>query len=211
MPPVGKKPKIFKIRRYLPQNRVQQERIKIPQPVYRPLRMERRDVVVRIRLKESPDWWTLHRRGVSGRAKVHEPGFQDEARAISKDVIKGTLPERIVYLELVKRGYAPGIDFNFQSSAEGGRNELGGMVVDFLFEFIRVALRVQGPTHKGFRRMAKDREQESILTSMGFKVIDLETEVVLSPSLLEAWFRQHLDPGGFHLVDPDEFYTTQVI
>ena len=114
-------------------------------------------------------------------------------------------------MELILRGYVPGIDFDFQSSAEGGRNELGGMVVDFIFEFLRLALRVQGPTHDTHLRKAKDREQESILESMGFAVVDLDTDVVLNAFLLESWFRQHLDPGALHLGDLDDFLTTQVI
>lgn len=209
MAPKGKKPKIFKIRRFLPQNKVQEQRIIIPQPPYRPLRMQRRDVVRRGDLRASPDWWTLHRRGAPGRTKVG--GDPQEKRAISKLVIKGTLPERIVYLALIMRGYVPGIDFDFQSSAEGGRNELGGMVVDFVFEFLLVALRVQGPTHDTHLRKAKDREQESILTSMGFAVLDLDTDVILNAFLLEQWFRQHLDPGAARLTNVDEFSTTKVI
>ena len=205
----GKKPQVFKIRIFLPQNRVQQERIKIPQPQYRPLRMERRDVIMRGLLKESPDWWTLHRRGVGGRTQVGPD--QEEARAVSKSVIKGTLPERIIYAELIKRGYVPGIDFDFQSSAEGGRNELGGMVVDFLFEFLRIALRVQGPTHDQHIRIAKDREQESILMSMGFHVLDVDTDVIANAFQLEQWFRQHLDPGGVLIDDPDKFTLTRAV
>ena len=207
MAPKGKKPQIFKIKIFLPQNRVQQERIRIPQPQYRPIRMRRRDVVIRGLLKESPDWWTLHRRGTSGRTQVGPD--QEEARAVSKSVIQGTLPERIVYAELIKRGYVPGIDFDFQSSAEGGRNELGGLVVDFVFEFLRIALRVQGPTHDEHIRIAKDREQESILMSMGFHVLDLDTEVIASAFLLEQWFRQHLDPGAIRLDDDDKFLLTR--
>ena len=208
MAPKGKKPQIFKIRIILPQNRVQQERIRIPQPQYRPIRMRRRDVIIRGLLKESPDYWTLHRRGVSGRTQVGPD--QEEARAISEDVIKGTLPERIIYLELIKRGYVPGIDFDFQSSAEGGRNELGGLVVDFVFEFLRIALRVQGPTHDLHIRIAKDREQESILESMGFHVLDIDTDVIANAFILEQWFRQHLDPGGVLIEDPDKFSLTKV-
>ena len=86
MAPKGKKPQIFKIRIFLPQNRVQQERILIPQPQYRPIRMRRRDVVIRGLLRESPDWWTLHRRGAPGRTQVGAD--QEEARAVPKSVIK---------------------------------------------------------------------------------------------------------------------------
>ena len=135
MPSTGKKAQIYKIKKFWPVNRIQEQRIPNPRIVYRPLRMERRDVVQRGKLKEAPDWWSMHRRGPGGMPKTLE-GDPDEARAVSESVIKGTLPERIIYAELIKRQFVPGIDFTFQSSAEGGRTELGGIVVDFLFEFL---------------------------------------------------------------------------
>jgi very-short-patch-repair endonuclease len=210
MPISGKQPKFFRIKRYLPQNRVQQQKIELPQPVYRPIRMERRDVVLRGLLKQSPDWWSLHRRGPGGMSKVSDED-PDEARAISKGVIKGTLPERIVYLELIKRNYIEGLDFTFQSSKEGGRQELGGIVVDFLFEFYRIALEVQGPTHDTHIQKAKDNEKESILASMGFTMLRLSTKVIDNPLLLEAWFRQYLDPGAVSILDPFDTYVDEPV
>jgi len=76
------------------------------------------------------DWFTLHKRGPR-RSRVGEDPL--EARAVPHDYIKGTLPERIVYYYLVNyMKFQAGVDFDFQSSMEGGRIELGGMVVDFL-------------------------------------------------------------------------------
>lgn len=208
MPTTGRKPVNLRIKKYLPQNRVQQERIVLPQPQYRPLRMERRDVVNRGLLKQRPDWYTLHRRGFPS-TMVKIPGDPDEARAVPEHVIPGTLPERIVYLELVKRGFVEGIDFTFQSSKEGGRNELGGLVVDFVLEFHRIALQVQGPTHDTFIRRRKDDEQESILASMGFTMLELSTVIIDNPHLLEAWFRQYIDPGVVSILDPFDTYVDE--
>lgn len=205
--PERKRPQIFRVKRYLPANRVQQQRIKIPQPPYRPLRMDRRDVVQRGKLRASPDWWTLHRRGVRRRRVGGDP---EEKRAMPKIYLMGSLPERIVYMELIKRGYSAGIDFDFQSSQAGGRIELGGMVVDFLFEYRRIALRVQGPTHETHIRQAKDREQESILVSMGFAVLDLPVDTIMNSMLLEEWFRQHLDPGSMGASITDNDYLVDV-
>lgn len=205
MPTTGKKPLNFRIKKYLPQNRVQQERITVPQVTYRPLRMERRDVVNRGLLKQSPDWYTLHRR-IFPSTMVQIPGDPDEARAMPESVVSGTLPERIVYLELIKRGYVEGIDFTFQSAKEGGRNELGGLVVDFVLEFHRIALQVQGPTHDTFIRKAKDREQASILASMGFTMLELSTKIIDDPHQLEMWFRRHLDPGVVSILNPFDTY-----
>ena len=209
MPTTGRPPKIFKVRRFMPKNRVQQERIKIPQPFYRPLRMNRRDVVQRGLLKQSPDWYVLHKRGVPGRKYVGvDPA--DELRAIPESMVTGNLPERIIYMELVKRGYVEGIDFSFQKSAEGGRNELGGIVADFVMEFHRIILQVDGPTHDTHIRKAKDREQESVLVSMGFSVLHLRTQVIDNPLMLEQWFRRHLDPGVVNILDPFDTFVDEV-
>ena len=52
-----------------------------------------------------------------------------------KEQVNGTLPERILYLALIRvMHFSPNADFDFQSSQEGGRLELGGLVADFLFE-----------------------------------------------------------------------------
>ena len=207
MPTTGKKPQIFKTKRYMPKNRVQQERIKIPQPIYRPLRMNRRDVVLRGLLKQSPDWYVLHRGRLQGRTTVGPD--QDELRAVSENQVKGNLPERIIYLELVKRGFVEGIDFTFQSSKEGGRNELGGIVVDFFLEFRRQVIQVDGPTHDTHIRKAKDREQESVLASMGFSVLHLKTQIIDNPILLGQWFRQHIDPGVIDINDPFDTFVDE--
>jgi very-short-patch-repair endonuclease len=211
MPISGKQPKFFRIKRYLPQNRVQQQKIAVPQPVYRPIRMERRDVVIRGLLKETSDWFTLHRRNFPGIFVKVDDSDPDERRAVSKQVIKGTLPERIVYLELIRRKYIEGLDFTFQSSTEGGRNELGGIVVDFLFEFLRIALEIQGPTHDTHIQKAKDNEKESTLASMGFTMLRLDTDVIDNPNLLEAWFRQYLDPGSVSILDPFDTYVDEPV
>ncbi len=207
MPITGRKPRVYKTKRYMPQNRVQQERIKIPQPFYRPLRMMRRDVVIRGLLKPSADWFSLHRRSPRGRPTIGED--PDEMRAVPESLVSGNLPERIIYMELLKRGYVEGIDFTFQKSAEGGRNELGGIVADFVMEFHRIVLQVDGPTHLAHIRIAKDREQESVLASMGFSVLHLPTWVIDNPLMLEQWFRRYLDPGVVSILDPFDTYVDE--
>jgi len=210
MPITGRKSQTFKVKKFMPKNRVQQTRIKIPAPFYRPLRMERRDVVQRGLLKQSPDWWSLRRRTFPGIFVKVSDLDPDEARAIPESQVTGNLPERIVYLELTKRGYVEGIDFSFQKSVEGGRAELGGIVADFVMEFHRIVLQVDGPTHDEFIRIAKDNEQESILASMGFSVLHLSTKVIDNPMMLEAWFRRHLDPGVISILDPFDTHTDDI-
>jgi hypothetical protein len=45
----------------------------------------------------------------------------------------GSLPEFLVYQELLRRGLREGLDFVYQSRQMGGRLYKGGAIVDFLF------------------------------------------------------------------------------
>src|SRR5512146_313230 len=104
-------------------------RIGMGQPAWRPIHVSNKSFIKRTGPKGihlSPWWWMWHRRGFY-RRKVGAD--QLEARAVSKELVHGTLPERIVYQWLVNANYVPGADFSFQSSMEGGRLELGGIVV----------------------------------------------------------------------------------
>jgi len=190
--------KYFRVKRNIRSNQVQEQKTIIPQPQYRALQMRRRDVVQWKLVKgESPSDFVLHRRGPKGRKKDDVDPL--ERHAIPKSLVRGTLPERIVFKKLMQRNYLPGADFSFQSSMAGGRLELGGMVVDFVLTWRRIALRVQGPTHDEFLRSAKDEEQAATLNSMGYTVLDLNDEIIYNDILLEDWFRRYLDPGSVML------------
>ena len=163
-------------------------RIRIPQPVERPVRLKRRDVVRWNLVRQSPWWFVLHRRGTR-RTKVGED--QLEARAVSKDEVRGTLPERIIFKYLVvKLKLTDGIEFDFQSSLQGGRLQLGGIVVDFTFPMWGFAIQVDGPTHLDFRRMRKDTEQEMALEAMGYRVFRIAEDTVYDEYALEEWMRR---------------------
>lgn len=171
-----------------PSKKGKQKRITIPQPEDRVLSLRKRDVVLWKEVNLEPWWFTLHRRGVR-RPKIGEDPL--EARAVSKDYVRGTLPERIVYLYLTDRlKMASGIDFTFQSSLQGGRLELGGIVADFVFPLLKMIIQVQGPTHDTFLRIRKDQEQVNTLTSMGFLVLELLDETIYNEYLFEEWMRR---------------------
>ena len=164
-------------------------RIRIPQPVDRPVRYRRKDVLQweEIRGKD-PLSFILHRRGLK-RPMIGQDTL--EARAISKEYIRGTLPERIVYKFLVdKLRLADGVEFDFQSSMSGGRLELGGIVADFLFPIKMMVLQVQGPTHTGTLRMAKDEEQRGMLQDMGYSVVDIEEDTIYNESKFDEEMRK---------------------
>lgn len=164
------------------------KRIKIDQPVERPVRLKRRDIVRWHQVRQSPWWMILHRRGTR-RTKIGED--QLEARAVSKDDVRGTLPERIIFRFLVeKMRLTDQIEFVFQSSLQGGRLQLGGIVVDFTFPMWGFAIQVDGPTHLDFRRMRKDTEQEMVLEAMGYRVFRIAEDTVYDEYALEEWMRR---------------------
>jgi len=169
-----------------------QRRIKIPQVRDRPLKLTKRDVLKTEEMgRESPYWFVLHRRGPQRPTVGVDP---NEARAVPETQVRGTLPERVMLKFIIEKlhfGY--GSDFTFQSSLQGGRLELGGVVADFVFPVMKIVIRVQGPTHGTYIRMRKDDEQREILESMGFTVWDIETETILNEYALEEWARRHFN------------------
>lgn len=160
---------------------------RVEQAPYRPLILRQRSLR---RFKETrpEDYFTLHH-------KVKRPimGIDPlEARAVQG--IRGTLPERILYKALTDLLHlVPGIDFTFQSSVEGGRLEMGGMLVDFLLPKYRLILQVQGPTHDKFRQTRRDAEQTMILAEMGYEVVELDDDLILDANLLENKLREIFD------------------
>ena len=162
-----------------------QKRIRIPQTPDRPLKIDPRSL---IRKERDPMWLVLHRHGPH-REMVGEDPL--EARAMPRSLIRGTLPERIIYMYLVRNMHmVDGVEFEFQTSLQGGRSELGGIVADFLFRQMRIVINPLGPTHTQFIREAKDREQTLALALMGYQVFMIEENDVYNEFTLEAFMRR---------------------
>lgn len=172
-----------------------QVRIRIPQPKFRPLDIVGRDVLREKELR-GEEGIVIHRRAIAGRGKW--VGVNPlEARATPKTVTKGTLPERIVHKWLIEKGhFVEGIDFTFQSSLDGGRVELGGVVADCLFPMMKIVIQVEGPTHLEFLRSKKDEEQRAILEDMGFRVFNVWEEEIYNETRLEERMRRIFNWAG---------------
>jgi len=154
-----------------------QTRIKIPQAPTRPIKVRAAALLRKFLFQPSAWWMILHRRGPRRLWMGEDP---NEARAVSHDRVRGTLPERIEYKYLTDiLNFSPVDDFDFQSSLDGGRLEFGGIVADFIFEWLKIILRVQGPTHADFLRFRKDEEQLMALEEMGYTVYDIEVKDLL--------------------------------
>jgi len=161
-------------------------RIFIPQRPERVVQISAGDAIREDAITKDTYWFTLHRKGVR-RQKVGVDPL--EARAVPEAQVKGYLHERILYRFLTEKLRLSGV-FTFQSSFEGGRSELGGMVADFLFFNWRMVINVKGPTHYMFLQSKKDEEQEGILAEMGFVVHYIPLETIESEFLLENWARR---------------------
>lgn len=90
----------------------------------------------------------------------------------------GTLPELLVYQELLRQGLQPGIDFFYQFSIFGGRTERGGAVLDFFFiEPPGLAINVQGEYwhyQRGVQHRALDRLRKAQLAGQGITLIYID-------------------------------------
>ena len=175
------------------------KRIVMPGIPHRPLRFQIRTLLNKEAIHGKTPWWmTVHRRGIP-RPKVGQDPL--EARAVPHSLVAGYLTERLLYAALVNLfHFVPGVDFLFQSSQEGGRLEMGGLVADFLFPILRIVINPLGPQHYQFRNMAKDEEQTSILAEMGYQQYLVDEEVMYNEFELEEFLRRIFNamgsPGG---------------
>jgi len=170
----------------------------------RPLRFQIRSILRHEDIRGKSVWWmSVHRRGIS-RKRIGMSAL--EQRAVPHSLVPGYLTERILYATLVNLfHFVPGVDFQYQSSAQGGRLEMGGLVADFLFPILRVIINPLGPQHYQFRNMAKDEEQISILAEMGYTAYLIDEEVIYDELALEEFLRRIFggmtsgggDAGGF--------------
>jgi hypothetical protein len=170
---------------HYPQYGKQGRRIKMPGIPKRPLRFQLRTLLRKSGIRPGGGI-TVHRRGVRRQKLGGDPR---ELRAMQG--IPGFLTERILYAALVNLfHFVPGVDFLYQTSAQGGRLEMGGLVADFLFPILRVVINPLGPQHYQFRNMAKDEEQVSILKDMGYDAYLIDEEIMYDEYKLEEFLRR---------------------
>lgn len=102
-------------------------------------------------------------------------------------VFKGSFAEYKIFKELERRGWRQDEEFSYQSPLLGGRQELGGAVVDFIIYITtpRLAIRVQGEYwhfNRGFDQRGEDIIQKERITNLGYDVVDiLERDCLARP------------------------------
>ena len=90
--------------------------------------------------------------------------------------ILGSDLEIKVYEWLVRHGFRPGVDFDFQSQLIGlrGVRELGDAIADFVLIKQNLIWRIQGEYwHHTPEQNARDTIQKERLQGLGYTVIDL--------------------------------------
>jgi very-short-patch-repair endonuclease len=114
-----------------------------------------------------------------------------EARA--QQDIRGSLEERLFYRALLDWGFIPGVDFDFQSSMMGGRQELGGLVADFLFFVPKVIVNPMSVWHTmTLANERRDDDQTVILESMGYTQLEIWPTEIHDPIALDNWIHAHI-------------------
>ena len=165
-----------------------EKRLPVPQPIKRPVRFQLRSIIRKDLIDKDTWWFIIHRRG------PHQPKVGEdplEARAVPESLVRGTLPERILYKALVDfLHFIPGMDFDQQTSLQGGRMELGGIVADFIFYNLMIVIQVQGPTHLEYFRTIKDAEQAGALNELGYTVYYIWEDDIYDETRLENWLRR---------------------
>lgn len=120
-----------------------------------------------------------------------------EARAISPNRFAGaTLPERIVYKKLAQLFQSENA-FIYQRSALGGRNFLGGFVIDFVIPSPEppLALEVLGDFWHQAQQQYSDAQRALTLLSLGYDYEEVwEHDILHSDERLENILRTIL--GG---------------
>jgi very-short-patch-repair endonuclease len=163
-----------------------EKRIKMPAIPKRPVRFQTRSVLDMDFISPPPmPGFVIHRRGPAQPWMGITPL---EMRATPHSEVAGTLPERIIYKYLTEQmNFTDGLDFNFQSSLQGGRIDTGGIVADFMFPALRVVINPLGPTHNEFLRIKKDQEQIDALASLGYQVYMIpEDDVYDEPTFIKT-------------------------
>ena len=118
------------------------------------------------------------------------PRFTTTARGQRRSIpekpadFPGSMPEYIVFNQLLRLGLKPNVDFEFQARFAGGKIEKGGIVIDFLFRNPpNIAINVQGIYYhyeQGSVNIANDLLARQILAGEGISLIFLDEDDIMN-------------------------------
>ncbi len=155
---------------------------------WRPLKFNRADYFKMPKKRHGP----IYRKGPRSTYRPIIGIDPQEQRAVPISEVYGSLPERILYKELERRR----IPFSFQSSSQGGRQQFGGIVVDFILLDRMTIIEVDGLTwHTGIVADVRDARRDAILKTKGYMVLILWDWQILNVNLFNDWCTRNL--GSF--------------
>jgi very-short-patch-repair endonuclease len=157
------------------------------------------DEPLRLAQFEPDDGITVYRRS---QATPLDKRAQLERRAVPIEQVYGSIWERIIYKALVERR----IEFDFQSSFQGGRRELGGLAADFVMMDRPVIINPLGQMwHKGTANEVRDAVQNDLLRGMGYEVLMIWDYEIEPEPAFEDWMRRHIDVRTPGAVPPETY------
>ncbi len=150
-----------------------------------------KEVPLRLRSIQPEKGVVSRRRGVVFLRNERE---QLEKRAVPHGDVKGSVEERIFYKALVQRR----LDFSFQPAVDGGRQELGGLVADFIlygFGHQRgLVVGVNGTIwHTGNAPERRDADNDARLIALGFEVTKIWDYEIWNVKSFNEWMRRFID------------------
>lgn len=95
---------------------------------------------------------------------------------------QGSEPEWGVYWAHTQLGLQEGLDFSYQASAIGGRQEFGGLVLDFVELDIPIAINVQGTFfhYRSTPKILADQVAKNTVAAMGITLIFIDEQAALT-------------------------------
>jgi len=155
---------------------------------WKPLKYKWSDYIktAKLRKRHGP----VYRKGPRGAYRPTIGATELEQRAAPiEETGQASLEERILFKTLTKRR----ILFDFQSSVNGGRAQLGGIVADFILWEPRIVIRVQGTIwHTGAEAEARDKIQKAQLENQHFEVWDIFDWQIRQKDIYDEWVRRHI-------------------
>lgn len=93
---------------------------------------------------------------------------------------EGSIPEYVAYVEFIKAGKQPGVDFTYQTPLLGGRMTKGGVVLDFEFSNPPdLAVNIQGVYYHyefGIDQKARDLMSRAQVAGQGIFLIFIDED-----------------------------------
>lgn len=141
-------------------------------------------------------WIHLQRSSIKQVSIGLKPG---EERAVPLDVIRGSLPERILYKALMDEfRMIPGIDFDLHSAAHVA---IGLSIPGIVFPHLKIVIIINGTGTDTYSHLRKDAEVRMAVEGQGYEVYEIPMEIIDDGERLDNFLKNIF--GWSHSFGPD--------